>query len=108
MANVLLLGLDSALADDLSRVLRHLGHAVTVSTRREASPDAANADLVFTDSHELDTALALSPRLPVIVTSRLPEVTAWLNALEAGAADYCGAPFEPTQVGWVLATALAA
>lgn len=108
MANVLLLGLDCALAEDLSRVLRHLGHTVTVSARRESSPGAANADLIFTDSNELDTALSLNPRLPVIVTSRLPEVTSWLNALEAGAADYCGAPFEATQVRWVLDTALAA
>jgi DNA-binding NtrC family response regulator len=108
MANVLLLGLDSCLAEDLSRVLRHLGHTVTVSAGLEASLDASNADLVFTDSHELHAALSLHPRLPVIVTSRLPEVAAWLNALEAGAADYCGAPFEPTQVRWVLDTALAA
>lgn len=108
MANVLLLGLDSGLAEELTRVLRHLGHTVTTSAPSEASLDCCNPDLVFTGSEELQAALSLHPRRPVIVTSRLPEVTAWLNALEAGAADYCGAPFEATQVRWVLNTALAA
>lgn len=40
----------------------------------------------------------------MVVVSRLPEVEGWLNALEAGAADYCAAPFEPAQLGWLLET----
>jgi hypothetical protein len=43
-----------------------------------------------------------------VVVSRLPEVSAWLDALEQGAADYCGAPFERKQVGWVLNSSLPA
>ena len=45
--------------------------------------------------------------MPVIVVSRLPEVSAWLQALEQGAADYCGAPFEARQVRWALNSSLA-
>lgn len=39
---------------------------------------------------------------PVVVVSRLPDVDGWLDALEAGAADYCTPPFEPTQMRWIL------
>jgi hypothetical protein len=37
----------------------------------------------------------------------VPEVTDWLKALEHGAADYCGAPFEARQVRWLLNSSLA-
>jgi DNA-binding response OmpR family regulator len=43
----------------------------------------------------------------VIVVSRVPEVSAWLSALEQGASDYCGAPFEARQVRWALNSSLA-
>lgn len=50
----------------------------------------------------LRKALRRFPRLPVVVVSRLPEVRSWLDALEAGAADYCAAPFEAIHLGWIL------
>ena len=34
--------------------------------------------------------------------TRLPDVPRWLDALEAGARDYCGAPFECIQLRWIL------
>ena len=108
MARILLLGLDHSVADELSGVLRELGQSVRIAPKRDGNVDVADADLIFTDSNDLRRALAISPKRPVIVASRLPEVHAWLNALEAGAADYCGAPFEATQVRWLLNSALAA
>ena len=39
--------------------------------------------------------------VPVVVVSADAGVDAWLDALEAGAADYLPAPFEPTQLHWV-------
>jgi DNA-binding response OmpR family regulator len=44
------------------------------------------------------------PHLPVIVVSRLPETDEWLDALEAGAADYCAAPFEIIHLRWLFET----
>jgi len=108
MANILLLGLDSLLASDLIPVLRNLGHNVTVAAGHETASEVSKTDLIFAGSEELRQALAMSPKRPVIVTSRLPDMNSWITALEAGAADYCGAPFEPTQVRWLLNTALAA
>lgn len=48
------------------------------------------------------------PRLRVIAISRLPEVDQWLHSIEAGADDYCAAPFESTQISWVLQKQLSA
>lgn len=50
----------------------------------------------------LRTALNSFPRRAVIVVSRVPEIHAWLDSLEAGAADYCAAPFEPNHLDWIL------
>ena len=108
MAKILLLGLDRVLADDLGRVLRQLGHSVTIAAAQDGAVNCAGTDLIFADSASLREALEFLPQRPVIVTSRLPEMKSWISALENGAADYCGAPFEPTQVRWVLNTALAA
>jgi hypothetical protein len=44
--------------------------------------------------------------LRVVLVNRLPENDRWLDALEPGAADYCGAPFEPIQMGWLLDSVL--
>ena len=42
------------------------------------------------------------PDTAVIVVNRAPDNIRWLDALESGATDYCGAPFEKVQVQWVL------
>jgi DNA-binding response OmpR family regulator len=108
MAKILLLGLDHSVADELGRIVRQLGHSVRIAPKHDSALNGHDADIIFAGSNELRHALAAFPNRPVIVTSRMPEVEAWLNALEAGAADYCGAPFEPTQVRWLLNSALAA
>lgn len=98
-----LLGLDSEMAHSLALALDAAGCAVFTS---ESS--APPADVVFcaADPGSLADALSAYPGKPVIVTSRLPEVSGWLDALEAGAADYCAAPFEGAQIRWLLASNL--
>jgi DNA-binding response OmpR family regulator len=46
------------------------------------------------------------PDIPVIAVTRMPESKQWLDALEAGALDYCGAPFERIQIRWIMDTVL--
>jgi len=36
------------------------------------------------------------------MVNRVPENSRWLDALELGASDYCGAPFETVQVRWLV------
>jgi DNA-binding NtrC family response regulator len=106
MAKVLLLGLEGSLADDLNSVLRQLGQTVQTAALVGEVLDTTDASLIFAPAQNLDAVRRRRPDLPVVVTTRLPEVRDWLDALEAGASDYCGAPFEAAQVRWVLDTTL--
>ena len=117
MAKILLLGLEPGMADQLGRILCQQNHQVhTAPLPAEADAmevlNRAGADLIFSagDDHRYRKLLAASrrrtPELPFIVVTRLPETSEWLNALEAGATDYCSAPFEHQQVRWMLQAAL--
>ena len=100
---VVLLGLDSDVIRNLSTAL----HAAGCNIQSD-SPSRPSADVVFCSSDPacLRGALAAYPQTPVIVASRLPETATWLDALEAGASDYCAAPFEPSQIRWLLGCTL--
>ena len=106
MAKILLLGLEQTLTDELGRILRQLGQTVRIAPLGSELQKSTDADLVFTSAPLLKTALAVRADLPVIVVSRTPEVRDWLDSLEEGAADYCGAPFEPMQLRWILNSAI--
>ncbi len=107
MARILLVGLESNMAEDLSRVLRQLGQSVYSAPAGNATALPGDIDLIFTPEEDLAIVQRTQPGVPVIVVSRLPEVSSWLCALEQGAADYCGAPFEARQVRWALNSSLA-
>jgi DNA-binding NtrC family response regulator len=116
-AKVVLFGLDEALASELRDVLTERQQQVW--SRPFASPpdclgvvEEIGADLVFCSS-DRDSYLALleaigrsKPDLPVVIVSRTPEVSEWLDAIEAGASDYCAAPFESSHIQWILDSTL--
>jgi CheY-like chemotaxis protein len=93
----LLLGLEGNVEKELARALSADGCQVVTEP-------GERVDIVFCGHARpaYQTAVQQFANLPVIVTSRLPEIDDWLDALEAGAADYCAAPFEPTQMRWLL------
>jgi len=95
--NAILFHLDGPLATQLEAGLSQAGCHV----EPEVTP---GAQIVFcaADSGALQEAMSQFPHIPVVVVSRLPETDDWLDALEAGAADYCAAPFEPVQLRWLL------
>jgi len=107
MANIILFGLDNDLADQLRTVLRQQGHDVCGSNSPEA-PEMRGADICFAGGDGPDYRDTVSdltgrhPGLPLVVVNRHPENHRWLDALELGATDYCGAPFEPKQVNWLV------
>ena len=107
MATILLAGLETTIADELSRVLLQLGQSVKCADQGTVADDSAEIQVIFAPETDLIGAQRSHPGVPVIVVSRLPEVSAWLQALEQGAADYCGAPFEARQVRWALNSSLA-
>jgi len=106
MARILLLGLEHSLTEDLHQALTQLGHCVQLATLESRDLETTDAEVIFAPSVDLRAILGTRTDLPVVVASRLPEVNAWLDALQDGAADYCGAPFEATQLGWILNSTL--
>jgi DNA-binding response OmpR family regulator len=111
MASIVLLGLDHDLAEPLTRVLHQLNHQTNAAASLAKIGEQA-AQLVFISGdganyRETVRELLVKRRgTPVIVVNRLPENERWLDALEMGAADYCGAPFEAVQMQWVVDGAL--
>lgn len=109
MANFVFTGSESPVPCELGRILVAEGHQVMI----ENSDSFEGADAVFCSGDCPDYAAVLArivrdwPGLPVVVVTRLPETEKWLAALEAGAADYCAAPFERIQVRWIVSAVLA-
>jgi DNA-binding NtrC family response regulator len=77
-----------------------LSEAFTSAADCLAIIERVGADLVFcgTDRQQYETILEDLRRrgqgVPLVVVSRLPETGDWLDAMDAGACDYCAAPFE--------------
>lgn len=115
--SILLLGLTDTLASDLRKALPQQGwivHSQPCLPGGECSGliEQLAADLVFC-AVEPDQRSALlrvvrsaKPNLPVVVVSRRSEISDWLDAIEAGASDYCAPPFDPTHIQWIVHNAL--
>jgi DNA-binding response OmpR family regulator len=112
MARVILIGLEQSAANQIGRALSTERHEIQYKTRNATIDDLIDADIIFAggDHSQYLTLLrrvrASQPTLPFVVVTRRPETSDWLDALEAGATDYCSAPFEPRQINWLMETAL--
>lgn len=116
-ARIILFGLNKALASELQDVLAKQQQSVYSEPFRAPLEclgvvDELSADLIFCSS-DRERYLALlealgryKPDLPVVVVSQAPEVSEWLDAIEAGASDYCAAPFEASHIRWILDSTL--
>lgn len=116
-ARTILFGLDETLSAELRKLLAAQQQAIYVRpflTAPEclAVVDELGADLVFCSSDRgrylalLEALAERKPDLPVVVVSRMPETAEWLDAIEAGASDYCAAPFETGHIQWILDSVL--
>jgi len=112
MASVYLIGLDQTTATQVSRALAVERHRIETKPQNVDVNDMHDVDIVFAGG-EPEQYLSLlrqvrekRPTLPFVVVTRVPETTAWLDALEAGATDYCSSPFESRQIHWLMETAL--
>ena len=112
-ATVLFHGLDNELAVDLRHALASFcegieSEALTGAGHSRAALRNNGATVVFCDT-KTETVRELreiNPNALIISVSRLPETTDWLNVIEAGADDYCAAPFEAHQLRWMLESTL--
>jgi DNA-binding response OmpR family regulator len=99
---VLLCGLEPSLETELRNALETDGLDVEVKSTADQPDD--HADYIFCSfSNNLGQLLrSLQRQIPVVVVSRTPEAREWIEAMEAGASDYCAAPFERNQIRWIL------
>ena len=111
MARILLTGLEAIHESALREGLRRIGH----HAETHPAPDLthlAGADVVFAGGPPgqylplLHRLHARFPLRPFIVVTRLPESEEWIDALEAGATDYCSFPLSVGQLNWILDSAL--
>ena len=101
MAKILLLGLETPMAEQLTFVLKQLGQDVLTTD------NGNDVQVIFAPEGDILPIKNSRPGIPVIVVSPQPEVSKWLHALEQGAAEYCGAPFDARQLRWALNSSLA-
>lgn len=100
-----LFGLNDELSQELSSALHNL--SVFTSAMPEADINRvahSGADVVFCspDLQLIHSLRRTVPQASILVASRFPDVSDWLDALEAGASDYCAAPFEAKHLSWIL------
>src|SRR5580698_4360508 len=112
MAKVVFVGLEQAAAVPIAKALAAERHQVEQKPKSALVPDLLDADIVFAGGEPSHYLLLLRsirearPALPFVVVTRVPETREWLDALEAGATDYCSAPFESRQIHWLMESAL--
>ncbi|MBC8166171.1 MAG: hypothetical protein H7Y20_09900 [Bryobacteraceae bacterium] len=102
-----LFGISDDLGADLVRSLLPFCSDVQSLTDAQAAPESLDlsfAQIIFCkpDINVVKTLRTLKPEASIIVVSRHPEVSGWLDSIEAGATDYCAAPFDSVQMKWML------
>ena len=112
MAKITLIGIEPTAAKQLSLALDVGSHLIESKSQTCPTSDFNDCDLVFVNGEGkkylplLKDLRKARPELPFVVVTRIPNISEWLDALEAGATDYCSAPFEPRQMRWLVQSAL--
>jgi DNA-binding NtrC family response regulator len=112
MAKIVLIGLEQAETEQICRAFGDANHQIEDQPPDVVIQKLLDADIVFAGGKPVHYMSLLSrvrgarPTLPFIVVARIPDTREWLDALEAGATDYCSAPIETRQLQWLLESAL--
>ena len=108
--HALLFGLSQDLAGELIHPLSKFCSRIEEENHQLSAASESSAQVIFCGP---DTAIVsklreANPDVSIVVVSRHPEVSDWLDSIEAGATDYCAAPFETAQVQWILESSMRA
>lgn len=112
MVKVVLIGIEQTAAGQIRRALEVNSHQIDYQQHNVVVRELLDADIVFAGGEPtcymplLRRVREARPTLPFIVVTRIPETGDWLNALEAGATDYCSMPIETRQLRWLMESAL--
>jgi DNA-binding NtrC family response regulator len=109
--HALLFGLSEDLAGELLAPLQSCAVRVeavhhTTSSIRDVADSTAQIIFCGADVNVVSELRNANPAAPIVVVSRHAEVNDWLDSMEAGATDYCAAPFETAQLQWILETSM--
>jgi DNA-binding NtrC family response regulator len=111
--HALLFGLTDDLAGELIKPLKSCAVKVQSMKHDDCKVDARRlsespADIIFcrADVKLVVELRSAKPNASVVVVTRHPEFSGWLDSIEAGATDYCAAPFEVSQVKWIVESSL--
>ena len=111
--HALLFGLSEDLAGELIPSLRSCAVKVEALEQEGAVAEMpalveSHPDIIFcgADVNLVSELRSAKPEAPIVVVSRHPDVSDWLDSIEAGATDYCAAPFENSQVKWIVESSL--
>ncbi len=108
MANIFMVGLDEAAADRIGTALAPGHHHIDRCPAPVQPQDLDKADIVFAGSDRTQYLPLLRgfrdthPDTPFVVVARVPETSEWIEALEAGATDYCSDTDGNRQLGWLV------
>jgi len=117
----LLLGFERALHAQLTKILSQQNHAVWSQPFSSSSRslqvsigklEKTAADVICCPADPETYPLVIAavkqrhPQVPVVVVSTAPNTSEWLDAIEGGAWDYFGLPFEAAHILHVLENAV--
>src|ERR1700691_1597927 len=100
MAKIFLIGLEQEAAGQICRALTVGSHQIEQQPQDVLVRELRDADIVFAGGEPawyltlLKRVREARPALPFVVVTRIAETNEWLDALEAGATDYCSVPIE--------------
>jgi DNA-binding NtrC family response regulator len=112
MAKVILTGIEETIANRLKCLLEAEKHRIEHRLWGAPIGDFLDADIVFAGDNVkqyvplLQALRQARPTLPFVVVTRIPDTSAWLTALEAGATDFFSAPFQLREIRWLMESAL--
>jgi DNA-binding response OmpR family regulator len=108
MAKVFLTGIDESVANRLKCVLAIEKHRIEHRPFDASIDDFLDAEIVFAGGDPKQYLSLLrglrqaNPGLPFVVVTRIPNTSEWLDALDAGATDYCSPPFGRREINWLM------
>src|SRR5580700_4790795 len=117
MANVFLIGVEQTTAAQISRAVSAGCHKVHKEPHSAgicslAALEIKDVEIIFAGGHPaqylplLRRVRQTRPALPFVVVTGSVDMKAWLDALEAGATDYCCSPLEARQIHWLMESAV--
>ena len=108
--HALLFGLSEDLSRELSKPLAKFCSRIEEERHRFSAAANCAAQVIFcgANTEVVSKLRKTNPDASIVVVSRHPECSGWLDSIEAGATDYCAAPFETAQVQWILESSMRA